>query len=72
MFIHSKISQTPFKTRIINEKTIPGYENILKTAPWGSVIKDDPKSSFDSFFQILKDAGDIAFPETEIKPKISN
>ena len=48
-----KISQKPFKTRIINEKTIPGYENILKTAPWGSVIKEDPKSSFDCFFQIL-------------------
>ena len=45
-----KISQKPFKTRIINEKTIPGYENILKTAPWGSVMKEDPKSSFDCFF----------------------
>jgi hypothetical protein len=57
-----KISQKPFKTRIINEKTIPGYENILRTAPWGSVFKDDPKSSFDSFFQILSEAGDVAFP----------
>ena len=46
----TQVSKKPFKTRIINEKTIPGYENILKTAPWGNVIKDDPKSSFDCFF----------------------
>ena len=67
-----KVSQKPFKTRIINEKTIPGYENILKTAPWGNVVKDDPKSSFDCFFQIISDAVDVAFPEVEVKPKISS
>ena len=66
------ISQKPFKTRIINEKTIPGYENILRTAPWGSIFKDDPKSSFDSFFQILSEAGDVAFPQVEVKPKTSS
>ena len=67
-----KVSQKPFKTRIINEKTIPGYENILRTAPWGGVFKDDPKYSFDSFFQILSDAGDVAFPQVEVKPKTSS
>ena len=45
-----QVSKTPFKTRIINKQTIPGYENILRTAPWGNVIKDDPKASFDCFF----------------------
>ena len=64
-----KIAQKPFKTRIINEKTIPAYENILRTAPWGSIYKDDPKSSFDSFFEIINNAGDLAFPEVDVKPK---
>ena len=50
----SKNTQKPFKTRVINDKTIPAYQNILKSAPWGSIIKDDPKSSFDSFFQIIE------------------
>ena len=37
-----------------------------------SIIKEDPKSSFDCFFQIIKDAGDVAFPEIEVKPKTFN
>ena len=32
------------------KKTIPAYGNILRSAPWGSIYKDNPKSSFDSFF----------------------
>ena len=56
----------------INEKTIPAYENILKSAPWGSIYKDNPKSSFDSFFEILSNAGDLAFPEVDVKPKTSS
>ena len=35
------------KTRLINEETIPGYENILKIANLGSVMKEDPKTAFD-------------------------
>ena len=61
----------PFKTRLINEETIPGYENILKSANWGSVMKEDPKTAFDEFFQILGDSGNLAFPEVEILPKKS-
>jgi hypothetical protein len=67
----SKIQQKPFKTRVINEKTTPAFQNIIKTAPWGSIINDDPKSSFDTFFQIIGEAADVAFPEVEVKPKMS-
>ena len=66
-----KLILKPFKSRIINEETIPGYENILKTAPWGNVIKDEPKLAFDNFFQILDDSRDVAFPEVNVKPKPS-
>ena len=59
------------KTRIINEETIPGYLNILKMASWGNVVKDDPKSAFDNFFQILDNCKDVAFPEVEVIPKKS-
>ena len=59
----------PFQTRLSNEETIPGYENILKSANWGSVMKEDPKTAFDEFFQILGDSGNLAFPEVEILPK---
>ena len=30
----SKIQPKPFKTRVINERTTPAFQNILKTAPW--------------------------------------
>ena len=33
-----KIDQKSIKTRVINEKTIPGYEQLLRTAPWGSIF----------------------------------
>ena len=67
-----KISSKPFKTRIINENTIPGYEQLLKSAPWTSIYKDNPKSSFDSFFQIIGEAGNLAFPEVDVRPKNSS
>ena len=66
-----KVIPKKFKTRIINEQTIPGYESILKTATWGNVLQDDPKLAFDNFFKILSDSGDVAFPEVEITPKIT-
>ena len=59
----------PYKTRLINDETIPGFENILRTAPWERVRKDDPKVAFDNFFEIIGEATDIAFPEVELKPK---
>ena len=67
----SKIDPKPFKTRIVNEETIPGFEKLLKSAPWGSVMKEDPKLAFDNFFQIIKDSSDVAFPEVLVKPKLS-
>ena len=36
------------------------------------MFKEDPKSSFDTFFQILSEASDVAFPEVDIKPKNSS
>ena len=59
----------PYKTRLINDETIPGFESILKTAPWERVRIDDPKVAFDNFFEIIGEATDIAFPEVEVKPK---
>ena len=55
-----KVVKKPFKTRIINEKTLPGYENVLRSAPWGSIYNDNTKFSFLSFFslQIIGDVGD--------------
>ena len=67
-----KFNPKPFKTRIINSQTIPGYLNILKTAPWGNVIQDNPKQAFDNFFQLISESGDVAFPEVEVKPKLSS
>ena len=64
-----KVVSKPYKTRLINDETIPGFESILKTAPWERVRIDDPKVAFDNFFEIIGEATDIAFPEVEVKPK---
>ena len=64
-----KSAPKPYKTRLINEETIPGFEKLLKTAPWDCVKKDDPKVAFDNFFEIICNARDIAFPEVMITPK---
>ena len=62
----------PYKSRLINDKTIPEFENLLKTAPWDGVIKDDPKVAFDNFFEIIGNARDLAFPEVVITPQNTN
>ena len=64
-----KVVPKPFKTRLINDKTIPDFEKLLKSAPWDSVKKDDPKIAFDNFYEIIGNASDVAFPEVLIKPK---
>ena len=64
-----KVAPKPYKTRLINDETIPGFENLLRTAPWDCVMKDDPKVAFDNFFEIIGNARDAAFPEVEITPK---
>ena len=64
-----KVASKPYKTRLINDETIPGFENLLITAPWDRVMKDDPKVAFDNFFEIIGNATDVAFPEVEITPK---
>ena len=64
-----KVVPKPYKTRLINDETIPGFEKLLKSAPWDSVKKDDPQVAFDNFFEIIGNASDIAFPEVLMKPK---
>ena len=67
-----KVNPKPFKTRIINSQTIPGYLKILKTAPWGNMFLDNAKQAFDNFFQLISESGDVAVPEVEVKPKLSS
>ena len=64
-----KVAPKPYKTRLINDETIPGFENLLRSAPWDCVMKDDPKVAFDNFFEIIGNARDVAFPEVVITPK---
>ena len=64
-----KVVPKPFKTRLINDQTVPGFEKLLKSAPWDSVKRDDPKITFDNFFEIIGNASDVAFPEVLVKPK---
>ena len=65
--------QLPDKyTRKINSKTIPSFCDLLKSASWQSVIKEEnPKLAFENFFEIINESRDICFPMTKIdqKPK---
>ena len=56
--------------RKINNKTIPAFCNLLKSASWQSITTvTNPKIAFDNFFDIINSARDIAFPILKIKPK---
>ena len=73
MLIHFLITylQLPdIITRKINSKTIPAFCNILKSASWSNVIKEEnPKLAFDNFFELINSARDISFPEVCTKSK---
>ena len=58
-------------TRNINSKTIPAFCKLLKSASWKNVVSEDnPKQSFENFFEIINSARDISFPEIKVKQKI--
>ena len=58
----------PFKKRIINKETIPPYTKLLKETVF-PFFEEDPEKSFNSFFSLLEEAGNMAFPEVLITPK---
>ena len=61
---------TPYRARIINEKTIPAFSKLLKETAWQDVLLDtEPESAFNSFFSKIDAARDLAFPEILIKPR---
>ena len=64
--------QLPDKlVRNINQNTIPAFCNILKNTKWGNVLNEkNPKAAFDTFFEVINAARDIAFPETKLKQKL--
>ena len=59
------------KTRKIDEISTKSFCELLKTAPFKRRVTDiqNPENAFDNFFEIINEARDLAFPETEIKPK---
>ena len=58
-------SQPP--RRLINESSTKAYIKLLKSTTF-SIIPHDPKLSFDSFFEKLTAAADLAFPLIQMKP----
>ena len=70
---HKKVQLPDIITRKINSKTIPAFCNILKSASWSNVIKEEnPKLAFDNFFELINSARDISFPEVCTKSKPLN
>ena len=67
-----KHNLTPFKTRKINENTIPGFITLLKQTSWSNVmLESNPENAFKLFFSKIEAARDLAFPEILVKPKVN-
>ena len=65
-----KLTSLPYKSRKINEATIPGFSKLLKDTQWQDVMLDnEPESAFCTFFSKIEAARDLAFPEIWIYPK---
>ena len=69
---HCKASGTPpqyMKTRQVNGKTIPIFNELLRSTSWENVISENrPDHAYNSFFFSLLDQNiDIAFPESKTK-----
>ena len=64
----NRASPKEFKSRKINSKTIPEFENLLQSTDWTNVTTENrPKEAFQSFFDALGNCVDRAFPETIVK-----
>ena len=67
---HKKLQLPEKTTRKINNKTIPAFCNLLKSAKWHNITSEtNPKLAFENFFEIINSSRDIAFPVITVKPK---
>ena len=58
-----KLTKAPhkyIKTRKINSNTIPAFENLLSSASWDSVLKENrPDHAYNNFFDIIENATNL-------------
>ena len=66
--ILTTLSGIPRKIRKINKDTIPAFVSLLKGINY-FFDEEQPKESFDSFFNSIDAASDLALPELTIKGK---
>ena len=68
---HDKIKKSSFgylSARKINDTTTQAFKNLLETAPWEIVAKENrPNHAYSTFFENLDGAYELAFPIVDIK-----
>ena len=71
--VKQPVNQLPDKIyRKINPNTIPAFCKLLQSTKWTSVTTEkDPKIAFDSFFDNINSARDVAFPEIRVKQRFN-
>ena len=71
--VNQPVIQLPDKiVRKTNPNTIPAFCKLLQSTKWTSVTNEkDPQIAFDSFFENLNSARDVAFPEIRVKQRFN-
>ena len=68
---HDKTDKLPYipqKVRMVNDKTIPSFCNILRCHNWDNLYNDPqkPENAFNFFYETINNAAETSFPEKNV------